>query len=146
MHTYTFKIEHSSGYEAVIAISGSINLYGLAEHIIDTVGFDFDHAFGFYDNLHDPFKSTEFYTLFADMEDVEDDGEPGVNRTFIDEVFKTGKRMCFLFDYGDDWKFQLTCTGALPTQDKRKVRIVLSESGEAPIQYPIKKDAEQRLN
>lgn len=137
MHTYTFKIEHSSGYEAVIAISGSINLYGLAEHIIDTVGFDFDHAFGFYDNLRDPFKSSEFYTLFADMDDVEDDGEPGVSKTFIEDVFKKGKRMLFLFDYGDDWMFQLICTEALPTHSKRKIRTVLSEASEAPVQYPI---------
>lgn len=135
MHTYTFKIKNG-GYEAVIAISGSINLYGLAEHIIDTVGFNLDHAFGFYDNLRDPFKSSEFYTLFADMEDVEDDGEPGVHRIFIEDVFKKGKRMCFLFDYGEDWMFQLTCTEALPTDSTRKVRAVLSETGKAPDQYP----------
>lgn len=140
MHTYTIKIEHAIGYEAVIAISGSINLYGLAEHIIDTVGFEFDHAFGFYDNRRDPFKSSEFYTLFADMDDVEDDGEPGVNKTFIEDVFKKGKRMLFLFDYGEDWKFQLTCTEALPTDSKRKVRTVLSETGKAPVQYPGKEN------
>jgi hypothetical protein len=136
MHTYTFIIKYGNGYEAVIAISGSINLYGLAEHIIDTVGFDFDHAFGFYDNRKDPYKSKELYTLFADMEDVEDDGEPGVNRTFIEEVFKKGKRMLFLFDYGDDWYFDITCTHAEPAETKRKVRKILSESGQPPIQYP----------
>ena len=136
MHTYTFKIKHANGYQAVIAISGSINLYGLAEHIIDAVGFDFDHAFGFYNNRKDPFKSKEFYTLFADMEDVEDDGEPGVNRTFIEEVFKKGKRMLFLFDYGEDWIFDVTCTAVEPAENKRKVRKILSESGVAPIQYP----------
>lgn len=136
MHTYTFTIKYGDRYEAVIAISGSINLYGLAEHIIDTVGFDFDHAFGFYDNLRDPYKSKELYTLFADMEDVEDDGEPGVNRTFIEEVFKKGKRMLFFFDYCDDWHFDITCTAVEPAKTKRKVRKVLSEFGEAPIQYP----------
>ena len=136
MNTFTFKIQSGDGYEAVIQISGSINLYGLAEHIIDTIGFDFDHAFGFYDNLKNPYKSKELYTLFADMEDVEDDGEPGVNRTFIEEVFKKGKRMLFLFDYGDDWQFLLTCTGSEPAKNKRKVRKIISEKGEAPIQYP----------
>ncbi len=136
MHTHTITIKHASGYEAVIAISGSINLYGLAEHIIDTVGFDFDHAFGFYDNRRNPFKSKEFYTLFADMEDVEDDGEPGVHRSFIEDVFKEGKRMLFLFDYGDEWHFDLTCTAVEPAENKRKVRKVLSESGRPPIQYP----------
>jgi len=136
MHTYTFTIKSGDGYEAVIAISGSINLYGLAEHIIDTVGFDFDHAFGFYDNHKNPYKSKELYTLFADMEDVEDDGEPSVNRTFIEEVFKKGKRMLFLFDYGDEWHFDISCTNVEPAETKRKIRKVLSESGQAPVQYP----------
>lgn len=136
MHTYTFKIEDGDGYEAAIAISGSINLYGLAEHIIDTIGFDFDHAFGFYDNHRNPFKSTEFYTLFADMEDVEDDGEPGVNRSFIEEAFEQGKRMRFLFDYGDEWHFDITCTNVEAAETKRKVRKILSETGQPPVQYP----------
>jgi hypothetical protein len=35
MHTHTLKIEDGSGYEAVIAISGHINLYGLAEQYPD---------------------------------------------------------------------------------------------------------------
>jgi hypothetical protein len=47
MHTYTFKIEDGDGYGAVIPISGSINLFGLAEHLIDTVGFFLVHPFGF---------------------------------------------------------------------------------------------------
>ena len=136
MNTYTFTIKHADGYEAVIVISGSINLYGLAEHIIDTIGFDFDHPFGFYDNRRNPYASKERYTLFADMEDVEDDGEPGVNRTFIEEVFQKGKRMLFLFDYGDDWRFDLTCTNVEPAESKRKIRKSLSEVGRAPVQYP----------
>ena len=135
-HTGRRSAGDGDGYEAVIEISDTINLYGLAEHIIDTIGFDFDHAFGFYDNLKNPYKSKELYTLFADMEDVEDDGEPGVNRTFIGEVFKKGKRMLFLFDYGDDWKFLLTCTKSEAAKTKRKVRKIVSEKGEAPIQYP----------
>lgn len=136
MHTYTFNIQDGDGYEVTIAISGSINLYGLAEHIIDTIGFDFDHAFGFYDNLRNPYKSSEAYTLFADMDDVESDGGLSVNRTFIEDVFKKGKKMIFLFDYGDDWQFLLNCIEVEPTQNKRKIRKVVSEKGTPPVQYP----------
>lgn len=134
MDTYTFKIKDGS-YSAVIAISGSINLYGLAEHIIDTIGFDFDHAFGFYDNLKNPYQSDECYTLFADMGEGSP-GERSVQKTLIEEVFEPGKKMVFLFDYGDDWQFLLSCIDVEPAKSKRKVREVVSEKGERPIQYP----------
>jgi len=135
MHTYTFKISDGDGYQAEIAISGTINLYGLAEHIIDTIGFDFDHAFGFYDNLRNPYRSDEMYTLFADIGEG-GEGERSVQRTLVEEVFEKGKKMVFLFDYGDDWQFLLTCTGVEPAASKRKVRQVISEKGKRPTQYP----------
>ena len=136
MHTYTFKILDGDGYEVTIAISGNINLYGLAEHIIDSIGFDFDHAFGFYDNLRNPYHSAEAYTLFADIEDADSEGQLSVNRTLIEDVFETGKKMIFLFDYGDDWQFLLECIDIEPAKNKRKVRKVVSEKGTAPEQYP----------
>ena len=136
MQTYTFSIQDGDGYEAIIAISGSINLYGLAEHIIDSIGFDFDHAFGFYNNLRNPYKSSEAYTLFADMDDVESDGGVSVNRTYIEDVFKKGKKMVFLFDYGDDWQFLVNCIEVEPAENKRKIRKVISEKGTPPVQYP----------
>jgi len=34
-----------------IAIPESYSLYDLAEKIIESYDFDFDHAFGFYDNI-----------------------------------------------------------------------------------------------
>lgn len=135
MHTYTFQLKDGDGYQAVIAISGNINLYGLAEHIIDTIGFDLDHAFGFYDNLRYPYKSNERYTLFADM-DEESEGDLSVKKTLIEDVFKPGRKMIFLFDYGDDWQFLLTCESVEPSTLDRKVCKVISEKGNPPIQYP----------
>jgi len=133
--TYHLKLQDGQGYEALVAISGNISLYGLAEHLLDTIGFDMDHAFGFYDGLQNPYHSKEKYTLFADMGESED-GEPGVHQTFIPDVFEPGKQMIFLFDYGDDWHFLITCTGIEEPTSKRKVRKVISETGTPPEQYP----------
>ena len=135
MHTYTFTLNDGDGYQAVFAISGNINLYGLAEHIIDTLGFDFDHAFGFYDNLKNPYKSKECYTLFADIGEGSG-GERSVQKTLIEEVFVPGRKMIFLFDYGDDWMFLLTCKKVEPSKTKKKIREIISEKGKKPIQYP----------
>ena len=35
----------------VLAIPEYFTLYSLAETIVDSFGFDFDHPFGFYDNI-----------------------------------------------------------------------------------------------
>lgn len=49
-----------------IAVAADADLYGLAEAINDAFDFDFDHAFGFYDNLKDPYRAKTKYELFAD--------------------------------------------------------------------------------
>lgn len=134
MNTYTFQLK-GADYQAVIAISGHINLYGLAEHIIDTIGFDFDHAFGFYDNINEPYQSDVRYTLFADIGE-DNEGELSVQKTLIQDVFEPGRKMIFLFDYGDDWMFLLTCKKVEPAKTKKKTRQVISEKGDKPIQYP----------
>jgi hypothetical protein len=54
----------------------------------------------------------------------------------IEEVFSPKKKMLFLFDYGDDWEFLITCTGVEESPNKRKIRTVISTKGTAPIQYP----------
>ena len=136
MNTYTFNIQDGEGYELTIAISGNVNLYGLAALIIDSIGFDLDHAFGFYNNLRNPYKSTEAYTVFADMGEAEDEGEMGVDDISIEEVFKKGKKMIFLFDYGDDWQFLLHCIAVEPAKSNRKVCKVVSQKGTPPVQYP----------
>ncbi len=142
MQIFSFKVADGCGYEATIAISGNINLYGLAEHIIDTIGFDFDHAFGFYDGLKNPYNSKVQYTLFADMGEGKE-GDLSVNRTLIQEACKPKQKMLFLFDYGDDWEFLITCVSVEEADHKRKVRKVISTKGTAPIQYPDYEEEEE---
>lgn len=122
-------------FSAQVEISGSYSLYALAELLIDAMGFNFDHAFGFYDNLSNHYRSSERYTLFADMGDPED-GEPGVEDTLVRDVFTEGKRMLFYFDYGDDWRFPLTCDKIQQRSLKKRVKRILSRSGTPPVQYP----------
>ena len=51
----------------VLAIPEYFTLYSLAETIVDSFGFDFDHPFGFYDNIKRWSHSDEGYELFADI-------------------------------------------------------------------------------
>lgn len=119
----------------IIAIDGKANLYKLAEAILDSFDFDIDHAFGFYDNLKDIYRSGEGYEFFADM--GEGDRFPGVKKTKVEDVYiLLGKKMLFFFDYGDSWRF---ITQLQTTQESTEIKVkpkVIESVGKAPEQYP----------
>jgi len=68
--------------------------------------------FGFYSNLKKPYQSAEGYELFVDNPETADDRSrqefEGVVTTPVNQAFRTpGKKMLFLFDYGDEWYFRV---------------------------------------
>jgi hypothetical protein len=132
MTEHHFTLEHDR-YKAKLVLGGEWSLYDFAEFIIETVGFDFDHAFEFCDDLEDPYQSEERYTLFADIGEEADD--PGVKKTLVSAVFAPKKEMVFHFDYGDDWYFLVSCTAVKESEGKRKFRKVLETKGKPPVQY-----------
>lgn len=141
MTEHHFKIEVADcaayafqPFTAEVVLGGEWSLYDFAEFIIQTVGFDFDHAFEFCDNVKDPYRSKERYTLFADIQ--EGDGEPGVKDTRVSAVFRPKRKMIFHFDFGDDWMFLVTCTAMKASDKKRRFRRVLTTTGTPPEQYP----------
>lgn len=133
MQEYHFTIQYDD-FEAQLAIGGNLSLYDFAAFLIKAVGFDFDHAFEFCDNVENPYNSSESYSLFADM--GEGDGEAGVKETLIADVFKPKKQMLFHFDYGDDWFFLITCTEVKASTAKRPFKKIISKKGTPPEQYP----------
>ena len=135
MKIHTLLLSYDKQFSANLEISAACSLYELAELSIKALGFDFDHAFGFYDNLTNIYCSKEKYTLFADMGESED-GEPGVKNTTVDAVFTPGKKMCFYFDYGDDWYFQLNCQSIVEQSSRRRARKIIGRKGQPPEQYP----------
>jgi len=141
MNEYYFTVAYDD-YRAEIVLGGEWSLYNLAETITKTVGFDFDHAFEFCDNIKSPYKSKERYTLFFDqeMEDDcdDDDGKTvaGVRDTLVSDVFRAKRKMVFHFDFGDDWFFLITCTAIKESEVKKRFKKVLSTQGTPPEQYP----------
>lgn len=121
-------------YSAEFVLGGKYSLYELAEFIIETLDFDFDHAFEFCNDLKQPYRSTEKYTLFADMD--EGDEWPGVMKTLVSDVFQPKRKMMFHFDYGDDWMFLITCTAVKESAGKRRFKKVVATKGKPPVQYP----------
>jgi len=118
----------------ILAVPEGSTLYNLAEVIVDSFDFDFDHCFGFYDNIKRWTESTEGYELFADI--GEESKFKSVKRTKINEVFdKIKKKMLFLFDYGDEWHFIVELKGIESPEEDAKYPLVAKSVGEAPPQY-----------
>jgi hypothetical protein len=134
MQEFHFTIQHGK-FAANVIVSGECSLYKLAAFITETVGFAFDHAFEFCDNLDNPYQSTERYTLFADMGEGEE-GDRSVKKTRISAVFTAGRQMVFHFDYGDDWFFLITCTAVKDSTAQRAFKKLVSTRGKPPEQYP----------
>ena len=118
----------------VLAVPQESTLYGLAEAIVDSFHFAFDHAFGFYDNVTKWPNSKEGYELFADI--GEESKFKGVKKARVNKVFdKVKKKMLFLFDYGDEWHFIVELTGIELAKEGQEYPFVPESIGDAPLQY-----------
>ena len=109
----------------------------LAESIIRSVYFDLDHCYGFYDNLKHVTPSKEEYTLFADIGEEVNPWDKGVRTTMLTDVFQPKKKMLFLFDYGDDWRFLITCAKIEETKSMFRRPKILDAKGTRPSNIPI---------
>ncbi|XIA64662.1 hypothetical protein ACFIOY_38690 [Bradyrhizobium sp. TZ2] len=121
-----------------IELDPAKSLYVLAEAIISSFNFEFDHAFGFYTGLTPAkiHKTFPKYELFADMGDA-DPRVLGVKKTRISQAFpEVGHTMLFLFDYGDDWRFRVTLRTIVKKSAKIRYPHIVATRGEAPAQYP----------
>ena len=120
-----------------IAIEGSSSLRVFAHIIIDSFDFDFDHAYGFYDNLKNWTRAKECYEYFVDMEDsfgAADNAQSVINNT-IKTAFASRDKMLFLFDYGDEWLFTVKLVKKTDPAKGMNYPAIIESIGEAPPQY-----------
>jgi hypothetical protein len=120
-----------------IEIAGAGSLYTLAQAIVRSFDFDFDHPFGFYSKLKgNIYDSPVRYELFVDIGEGEGDSR-SVKRTRIIKAFPSvGTKMRFLFDYGDEWEFLVELVKRKPKEPQVKLPRLLISAGKAPAQYP----------
>jgi hypothetical protein len=124
-----------------VELPEACTLYKLAETIVTSFGFDFDHAFGFYSRLRGRFlDSPRRYELFVDIGEG-DEGAKGVERTRATEAFASvGSKMLMLFDYGDEWLFQVELIERKPKEARVRLPQVVASVGKAPAQYSYPED------
>lgn len=126
-----------------ISILSTNTLSTFAKTITKSIGFNYDHCYGFYDNFLNIHKSMKIFELFTDIPDVEHTTRAfGVEHVQIKKSFKkVGDTMLFLFDYGDNWEFIVTLTKISKPKENLKYPKVTHKVGKNPQQYPeIKED------
>ena len=135
---FQFRAKLGTGLSRDFEIDGSNTLETLAVAILAAYKFECDHCYGFYSKLKgNKSESNELYELFADQEEgSHNKNAKGVQETIIEEVFSPKKQMLFLFDYGDNWQFLLTCNGIVQPELGVHYPRITGGEGEAPEQYP----------
>jgi hypothetical protein len=118
-----------------LAMAENQTLYTMAEAIVDSFDFDFDHCFGFFNSIEKWFRAERAYELFKDLGEESSPNAKGVKKTTVAEAFSFDKRLLFLFDYGDEWKFIVQCTGAGDPAHTRKYPFLIGKIGQSPEQY-----------
>ena len=141
--THVFRVRLRPRVYREIEIPSEASLYDLAAAIVRAFDFDLDHAFGFFSELgHHVFDSPVRYELFADLGGGSESGS--VKRTKVAQAFPAvGAKMQFLFDYGDEWRFQVEVIGLGEKAPKTRYPRLLRAVGEAPPQYPPEDDDEE---
>lgn len=142
---YRFKINlhNKEQIYRIIEINPNLSLYSLAEAITCSFDFQFDHCFGYFDQIDEngsPFRSSvEKYELFDDLPEVEPTNAGGIKLTRIGDVWThMNKTMYFLFDYGDNWIFNVSLVD-INNNSKithRHYFDILGKVGRSPEQYP----------
>ncbi len=137
---WTFKIELLFGMNAeeacvrIIEIDSSSTLEALHYAIQDAVAFDDDHLYEFY------LSRTE---RSGGRTSFNDENETIYDLT-LEDVFplEKGKKLYYLFDYGDEWLFKITKSGKKPHNPEKGVKYpaVIEKLGENPEQYPMWED------
>ncbi|KYK37146.1 MAG: hypothetical protein AYK19_07315 [Theionarchaea archaeon DG-70-1] len=144
------------GPSRTIAILGESTLYTLARAILQAFHFDFDHLFGFYDNVHDWTDSEEQYNFYykesrpkgsRSILDIQFIESGSVMHVRVEDVFdEEGKEMLFLYDYGDEWHFIVDFKEKKPPKKEKEYPEVIKRKKRAPKQYDPPPDLEEVLD
>jgi hypothetical protein len=111
-----------------IAIPANHTLDSLASIILNSVKFDHDHLYHF--SYEDPFGALERIN-----HSYMDEG-PWASEVMVGDVpLRVGQTMTYLYDFGDNWEFEVTLERVDPDRAVKKP-VLLEMHGKPPEQYP----------
>ena len=125
---YCFNVALKKNLWRRIETAGGHTLEDLHHAIQEAYGFDDDHLYAFF--MDGEFWSDDKFTSPHDEEG------PHVDETQIGELdLSEGQRMLYLFDYGDQWLFQIAVEAIRKSRARPHKPKVVGQKGKAPEQY-----------
>jgi hypothetical protein len=125
---YIFKVSLGKVWRR-IAIPGKMTLEALSEAILEAFDFDNDH-------LH-LFRYRNRFGVFEEVKHPYAEESPSTAEVKIGELpLRLGSILEYLFDFGDNWLFEVGLEKLEPTNLKTRKPVVIEQSGQAPPQYP----------
>ena len=126
---YIFKVSLDAKLWRRIAIPARLTLDDLSYTILRAFDFDDDHLYQF--SYRNRFGSLA-HIYHPYMEE-----SPSTDETAIGEIpLRPGVSMEYLFDFGDQWRFDVKLEGIDQVNAKIKKPKILEQQGKAPPQYP----------
>jgi hypothetical protein len=126
---HMFKVSLWRGLWRRIAVPGRLTLDTLAGAIINAFEFTGDHLYQF--SYRDPF-GVETRINHPYLEE-----EPSTSEVLVGDVLlREGQSMIYLYDFGDQWEFDVALERVDPADAAARDPVILDGRGEAPDQYP----------
>ncbi len=124
---YIFKVSLAKAWRC-IAIPAKLELDCLSSSILDAFDFDNDHLYEFrYKNRFG--RSGQISHPYCEK-------SPSTTEVCVGELpLQPGDKMIFLFDFGDNWEFDVQLEEIQPPNAKIKKPKILKKYGEPPSQY-----------
>ena len=126
---FTIKIKLHSSWSGIIEIDDSSTTEDLHYVIQQAVEFDDDHLYEFYVANSHRSNNRDIISTYEDADSV-----------ILARIFPLtkGKKLFYLFDYGDNWVFQVSLSRKAPFVAKSGIQYpqLIGETGERPTQYP----------
>lgn len=139
MKSYVISVSLGAGCYRHIRIGEQETLDRLHEAILDAFDFDDDHAHAFF--LDDRYWSS----VRAYYSDYVDDAKKYSSDVTLRQLrLEKGNKFKFLFDFGDEWRFQ--CKVLRKLEERTDIPGVVRTVGEAPAQYPDREEKYEEDN
>lgn len=113
-----------------IAMPANADLASLANSILDAFDFDYDHLYRF------TYKSRFGYSIKVNHPYMNDEPLCADEVRVGDLEIRPGVAITYLYDFGDQWLFQVQLERIDPADPAIKGPQVIDAHGEAPEQYP----------
>lgn len=126
---YTFKISFAKDVWRDVVLSSEHTMEELHDIILEAYDFDDEHLYSFF--LDGEKWSNDCITAPLDF-----DEHPKADNVLIGDLnLATGRRFLYLYDFGDEWTFQIEVVGLEEGEPEPFDPFVKESKGDAPQQY-----------